>query len=67
MLSIGYPKINFQATNENAYPQLLSHIDKVLTPLKEGGKREVEENQGSSAYQVNIIFNFLDRFVRSLI
>ncbi|ELU16141.1 hypothetical protein CAPTEDRAFT_214304 [Capitella teleta] len=51
MLSIGYPKINFQATNENAYPQLLSHIDKVLTPLKEGGKREVEENQGPSTYQ----------------
>lgn len=57
MLAIGYPKINFQAANDNAFSQLLSKIEEILTPLQEASNVAEPESSGQAknAFQVSSI------------
>lgn len=58
MLSLGYPKINFQVANEMAYEELLRHVRETVDTLRDSDK-EISLTPGTadskaSAFQVSV-------------
>ncbi len=58
MLSLGYPKINFQVANNFAHDQMLEHIQELVTSATERGVIErpitpATNNKKEMAFQVS--------------
>jgi hypothetical protein len=56
MLSLGYPKLNFQLANEDSRQQLLAEVKKQLESVASNqsasAEDEIDQQQKEKAYQV---------------